>query len=218
MESATIGIAESGKGDFLGPLVVGACLVDAKVVQELPELARAKLSVQACLEADKRLRSLVPFVVLSIQPEQYNALYDKLESANRILGWAHAQTLAELAGRTDCRAVVGLEVGDKAALLHLLDKKGHSMQIDSGPGAKRHPACAAAGILARAEYLRSLDRLSEECGVRLVRGANDNAVAVGADVLAKGGKQGLIRVAKAHFRSARASSKLIERGEIGSGC
>lgn len=92
------------------------------------------------------------------------------------------------------------------------------MQIESGAAAQRHASCVAAGILARAEYLRALERLSAECGVRLVRGANDNAVAAGAKVYAESGKAGLARVAKMHFRSAKAAGRLAERGEVGSGC
>ena len=71
------------------------------------------------------------------------------------------------------------------------------------PRAERDPAVAAASILARAEFLRRLDQLGREAGVRLPKGASSQVEAVARALVQQRGADVLKAVAKTHFKTTR---------------
>lgn len=215
MESIRIGLDESGKGDFFGPLVLVACWLPPEQAERFPELAAKRLSANACLAVEPKLRKACRCTVLTIGPDQYNALYDKVESANRVLAWGHAQTLSGLLPKVEARTALGTELGDQAAIHHLLAQKGLAVELETGPAASSNASCKAAGVLARAAYLRSLAKLGELAGVPLPRGANQNVLQTAARILAEGGSSALAPFAKLHFRTAREAARLARSGRVG---
>jgi ribonuclease HIII len=65
-------------------------------------------------------------------------------------------------------------------------------------------AVAAASILARAEFLSRLKRLSEEVGTSLPKGASATVELAGRMVVKKHGVERLKAVAKMHFKTTEA--------------
>ena len=62
-------------------------------------------------------------------------------------------------------------------------------------------AVAAASILARAEFVRSLSRLSMQAGVELMKGAGAGVKKQAIEIYAKQGREGLAKLSKTHFRT-----------------
>jgi ribonuclease HIII len=62
---------------------------------------------------------------------------------------------------------------------------------------------AAASILARAEFLIRLKRLSDEIGVSLPKGASQAVELAARVVVKKLGREGLENVAKLHFKTTQ---------------
>jgi len=97
-----IGIDESGKGDYFGPLVIAAVFVDATTQGELKLMGvrdSKKLSDGRILELAPDIKTICPHSVIAIGPQKYNELYAKIKNLNRLLAWGHAKALETLLER-----------------------------------------------------------------------------------------------------------------------
>ncbi|MFV1995098.1 MAG: ribonuclease HIII, partial [Verrucomicrobiales bacterium] len=104
-----IGIDESGKGDFFGPLVVAGVYVDAEAVREITgagvrdsKRITSDVKIRALADAIRNTRSVFSDVIV-LRPEKYNELYEKFANLNRLLAWGHARVLENILERVpDC--------------------------------------------------------------------------------------------------------------------
>ena len=202
-----IGIDESGKGDYFGPLVVAAAYVDERIESDLKLMGvrdSKKLSDGRAIEIARDLRAVCPHHVVAIGPESYNRLYVKIGNLNRLLAWGHARALENLLERVACDLAIADQFGDERYVQHALMEKGRAVRLVQQPRAEADLAVAAASILARADFLIRLDRLSRDIGTALPKGASSAVELVARMVLKKRGEDGLRRVAKLHFKTTQA--------------
>ena len=202
---ARIGTDESGKGDYFGYLVVAAVFVDQETEAPLGAIRvrdskRVSDGMAARLAAE--IRRLCPHEVIRISPAKYNELHSKMGNLNHLLAWAHARAIENLLERQPSRLVVSDQFGDEAYLRSALMAKGKQVELVQMPRAEADVAVAAASILARAAFLETLQRLSDEIGIPLPKGAT-HVIEAAKAVAAKGGRDLLGRVAKLHFKTTR---------------
>ena len=91
-----IGIDESGKGDYFGPLVIAAVFVDATTQSELTLMNvrdSKKISDGRILDMAPDIRTICPHSIIAIGPQRYNELYAKIRNLNRLLAWGHAKAM-----------------------------------------------------------------------------------------------------------------------------
>ncbi|MBM4255773.1 MAG: ribonuclease HIII [Deltaproteobacteria bacterium] len=201
-----IGIDESGKGDYFGPLVIAGVYVPsvqedqlrAMGVRDSKTLSDAKATALAT-----RIRSQCPHTVVAIGPERYNALHTSMKNLNRMLAWGHARAIENLLEKVDCHRVVADQFGDERFLKNALMAKGREVTLIQKPRAEEEVAVAAASILARAEFLRRLQELGSKYGVTLPKGASDSVIQAAKAFVQKYGAEALGQVAKLHFRTTQ---------------
>ena len=199
-----IGIDESGKGDYFGPLVIAGVYVPhaqeahlkALGVRDSKTLSDAKATALAV-----QIRAQCPHAVVVIGPERYNALQTSMKNLNRMLAWGHARALENLLEKVDCHRVVADQFGDERFLNNALMSKGRTVTLIQKPRAEEEVAVAAASILARAEFLRRLQELGTRYGVTLPKGASDAVIQAAKKFVEKYGGNELRQVAKLHFRT-----------------
>ena len=199
-----IGIDESGKGDYFGPLVIAGVYVPhaqeahlkALGVRDSKTLSDAKATALAV-----QIRAQCPHAVVAIGPERYNALQTSMKNLNRMLAWGHARALENLLEKVDCHRVVADQFGDERFLNNALMSKGRAVTLIQKPRAEEEVAVAAASILARAEFLRRLQELGTRYGVTLPKGASDAVIQAAKKFVEKYGGNELRQVAKLHFRT-----------------
>ena len=197
-----IGVDESGKGDFFGPLVVAAVYVAPEHYKELEGVKDSKkLKDDPCLKLDEVIRRVCPYSVVPISPAKYNDLWDKVTHLNTIIAWGHAKAIENVLGKVDCDHVVSDRFADSDGLERHLLESGRKVQLEGGINAEHDIAVAAASIVARAEFIRRLRVLGDKVGVALPKGANWNAVDAGVELVKRFGKTVLREVAKTHFRT-----------------
>ncbi len=200
-----VGSDESGKGDYFGPLVVAACRLDPQSEKALVALGvtdSKKLSDVANRRLAGEIRRVAPVEVVAIGPERYNQLYAKFGNLNALLAWAHGKALKGLLTRyPEATQAVSDKFGPEIRLERELREVG-GVEIVQVPKGERDPAVAAASIVARAEFLERLDRLSGTAGTELPKGAT-TVVDAARQVFRKGGEALLARVAKLHFKTTR---------------
>lgn len=202
-----IGIDESGKGDYFGPLVIAAVFVDATTQGELALMEvrdSKKISDGRILEMAPDIKTICPHSVIAIGPQKYNELYAKIKNLNRLLAWGHAKALENLLERgVSCERAISDQFGDERLILNALQEKGRKIVLEQRTKAEADQAVAAASILARAEFLLRLKRLSEEIGTTLPKGASTAVELAGKMIVKKHGRERLQSVAKLHFKTTK---------------
>lgn len=206
LTGVTLGSDETGKGDYFGPLVVAAaCVAPA----QLDRLLAAGVTDSKKL-SDTRARTLaglleaeLPHEFSVLPPPLYNEAYGRARSVNVLLADMHARALSRLLARCpDASAIVVDQFGHERLVADALARQavGHPPLVQTHRG-ERHPAVAAASILARARFLDDLAACSEACGTELAKGAGTPVDVAAREVVAIGGRALLATVAKLHFRN-----------------
>lgn len=200
-----IGTDEAGKGDYFGPLVVAAVYVDGEREAELLDLGLRDSKRIGDVEAERLARQIgrrVPSAVVTLSPQQYNRRYEETANLNKLLAWAHVRAVERLLGDVDCRTVLADKFGNKRYLIEAVADSGRNIELYQFERAEADAAVAAASVLARAEYLRRLQKLSAEVGLELPKGAT-HVVEAGRRLVDRHGPEILKRVAKWHFKTTR---------------
>jgi ribonuclease HIII len=142
--------------------------------------------------------------VIAIGPQKYNELYAKIKNLNRLLAWGHAKALENLLERVSCERAISDQFGDERLILNALQDKGRKIVLEQRTKAESDLAVAAASILARAEFLLRLKRLSSEVGTMLPKGASPSVELAARMIVKKHGRERLGTVAKLHFKTTQA--------------
>ena len=148
------------------------------------------------------MAAVCPHSVIAIGPAKYNELYEKFRNLNKLLAWGHARAIENVLEIRPCKLVISDQFADPAGLKRQLFEKGQTIELQSMVRAESDIAVAAASILARAEFLRRLERLGEEIHISLPKGASSQVVEAGKRVYRELGRDGLTKVAKMHFKTS----------------
>ena len=204
-----IGVDESGKGDFFGPLVIAGAYVDRGIARKLLD---AGVVDSKRIGSDARIRALADTIrksslglveIVLIGPAKYNELYDKFGNLNRLLGWGHARVIENLlAKKPECPRSLSDQFADARVITASLLKHGRKIAIEQRPRAESDIAVAAASILAREAFINWLERKSKELGLRLERGVSPSVKENARKLVELNGPGALREVAKVHFRTA----------------
>jgi ribonuclease HIII len=207
-----IGVDESGKGDFFGPLVVAGVFVGGDAVLQLKD---AGIRDSKQISSDKRIAELAKTIrktagvvttVVPIGNEAYNRLHAKMANVNSILGWGHARVIENLLATSaakDCKRAISDQFGNKRIVQQALMERGKKIELIQRHKAESDIAVAAASIIARDEFVARLHRLSKKYGVELPKGASAAVEEAGRELVKKHGAEILSKVAKTHFRTTQ---------------
>ncbi|MDH4453470.1 MAG: ribonuclease HIII [Verrucomicrobiota bacterium] len=204
-----IGVDESGKGDFFGPLVIAGVYVDGDAVRRLRDLGAVD---SKRIGSDERIAKLaaeirqvrgVAWEVISIHPERYNQLYDKFGNLNRLLAWGHARVIENLLERVpDCPRAISDQFANPAVLQKALQERGRGIELVQRTKAESDPAVAAASILAREAFVGWLKAQSVRYGVECPKGVSEAVKQSARKLVEENGVEILQVLCKAHFRTS----------------
>jgi ribonuclease HIII len=201
-----IGIDESGKGDFFGPLVIAGVLLEKRLLSDFEKLGvrdSKKLSDRKVLRLASDIRQLSIWNVVAIGPEKYNELYSKIKNLNRLLGWGHARVIENILAEKAAAVAISDKFGNDRFILDSLQKEGKKIELRQVVRGENHPAVAAASIIARAEFIKRLDKMSREYNIIFPKGASTLVDDTGRRLIGETGKDILVKVAKLHFKNYR---------------
>lgn len=205
-----IGVDESGKGDYFGPLVIAAAYTDATLAKRMREFGARDckaLSDAQVFAIGSKIRALLGanrYSIVSIGPEKYNEIYACQGNGNRILAWGHARTIENVLERipTCPRAVADQFGSSESVIRNALMERGRGIVLEQHHKAESDIAVAAASILAREQFLRALEALGRQFGVTLPKGASHaTTLPVARALVASHGEDVLRKVAKVNFRT-----------------
>jgi ribonuclease HIII len=217
-----LGVDESGKGDFFGPLCVAGVYVNESVVKTWQD---AGIKDSKNISSDKRITELAKVIretpgcvctTVPIGNEAYNRLYTSMRSVNTLLAWGHARVIENLMGqrhRMDpppVRAISDQFASSKDTVAKALMSLGREIELLQRHKAEEDLAVAAASILARDEFVSRLAKLEKQFDIKLPKGASSAVDVAAKEFIAKHGVENLPKVAKMHFRTALRAQGLPE--------
>jgi len=216
-----LGVDESGKGDFFGPMCIAGAYLNESVVN-----AWKGVGVRDSKDiADKRIKELAEVIrktpgcvstVVPVGNEAYNRLFHKMRSVNSILAWGHARVIENLMllkyqmNPPPVRAISDQFAHSKDVVATALMSLGKSIELVQKHKAEADLAVAAASILARNEFVTRLDSMGKKYGMVFPKGASAAVDAAAKEFVARHGAENLPKVAKMHFRTAYRAQGLPE--------
>lgn len=206
--AAHIGVDESGKGDFFGPLVTAGVFADDKAIAQLIE---AGVRDSKTVSSDKRIAELADVIaktrgvraeIIAMSPPKYNELQRKMRTVNEVLGWSHARAIENLLGRVTCvRAVSDQFARTEWTIKKHLGPKGRAIELEQRHKAESDPVVAAASIIARDRFVKGLEAIGREFGERILPGASSLVRAQAVRLVRKHGAEVVARAVKTHFKT-----------------
>ena len=214
MSDYIAGVDESGKGDYFGPLVIAAAAVgvlEKPILTDLYVRDSKKMTDARILTVARTIKAQVPHDVVVIMPDKYNDLYQKIGNLNKLLAWGHARAIENLLGKVECATVISDQFASAHVLERALMEKGRRVEVIQQVRGESELAVATASVLARAEFLLAMEKLSGEYVLTLPKGGGPLVDAAGVKFIRRHGEEAMRRVAKLHFKNTKKINEQLGR-------
>jgi len=205
---AHIGVDESGKGDYFGPLSVAAAYSDRALAKKMLEIgvrdSKNISSDRRIFELADQIRKMLGkrFAIVSIGAQAYNRLYLKMKNVNKLLAWGHARAIENILENVpECPRAISDQFGHKHLIERALMGKGRKIVLQQRHKAESDVAVAAASILAREAFLLGLRKMHEQYRQKIPKGASAQVVETAKQLVAQNGENVLLQTAKCHFKT-----------------
>lgn len=197
----TLGMDESGKGDYFGPLVLAAVLLKPAESDRL----RASGVRDSKTLSDEQIASLAPLILESAQvetrilvPEEYNALYSQYGNLNLMMKDAYIELMGRFPASGYEKAVLD-KFSQSAAQNAEIVRSAQRPLLIVEKAESSYPAVAAASVVARHRFVEWMKEASAKNGMNIPKGSGPGARAL--FVKLRGRNETLFRsLAKTHFK------------------
>ncbi len=207
MNESSVGSDEVGTGDYFGPIVVSASYVEKKDIAWLESLGirdSKKILDDKIKEIAPKIIKKVKYRSLVINNIQYNQLHAE-NNMNKLKAVLHNKVLWSLINeeKINSKLIVVDEFAKEERYYSYIKE---SPNIQRGitfmtKAEDKNMAVACASIISRYLFLREFDKLSDNLGIPLPKGAGPQVDAIGKEVVEKYGKDKLKEVAKYNFNN-----------------
>ena len=204
-----IGSDEVGTGDYFGPIIVTATLVDKntrKLLEDLKIMDSKKMTDDKIRRCAPILMDKLPYVTFTLSNPKYNDMANKGFNMNKVKAILHNRVLFELSNKgipyhkiivdqfTTPRSYFSYlkqeNIQDKVTKITFLTK-----------GESKHLSVAAASVISRYLFLNEREKLREKYKINILKGASDKVDDVGREIVKKYGKEELYKIAKINFKN-----------------
>ena len=178
----SIGSDETGKGDFIGPLFVGAVYVDDKVSKTLKREgvkdSKKITSFKTLEDLYQKITTNAYYSVMTIEPLEYNELYEKYKNINKVLEYAHKKNMNDLLEKIKDQTLKKIII-DKFSYNNSFDNFKKNVEIIELPKGEQFTSVAAASIVARytqLKYFEELNKKYKKDNIEFKIGVNENTI------------------------------------------
>jgi ribonuclease HIII len=217
---SVIGSDEVGTGDYFGPITVVASYVEKSRIAELNALGvrdSKNMKDPEIVSVAKKLLNDIPYSLLILRNEKYNDLQESGMSQGKIKAILHNQALGKLHEKIAPvlpEAVLIDQFAEKTVYYRHLNGQKNIVRENvffSTKGESIHLSVAASSILARYAFLKEMDKLSEEAGFTIPKGAGPIVDKAAARLIKTYDESVLRHFTKLHFANT-GKAKNILRG------
>jgi ribonuclease HIII len=211
--SSHIGSDEAGTGDYFGPITVAAAYVTAEQIPLLKEIGvkDSKNLTDDMIQsiAKKLVHMNIPYSLVVLHNEKYNKLQAKGWTQGKMKTMLHHHAITKLLEKIAPNKPDGILIDQfsqpNVYKNHLKTENAFLQDnVYFMTKAESYSISVAAGsIIARASFVKQMDKLSEAVGVTLPKGASQKVDKVAASIIKNVGKQKLDEIAKVHFANTQ---------------
>ncbi|RHW40693.1 ribonuclease HIII [Neobacillus notoginsengisoli] len=219
-QMSVIGSDEVGTGDFFGPITVVAAYVrtqDMPLLKELGVRDSKDLNDEKITAIAKDIKDVIPYSLLTLHNEKYNQLQQSGMSQGKMKAILHNQALSHVLGKIapekpdailiDQFAEPGIYFNHLRGQQKIIRENVHFSTKAEG----LHLSVAAASILARYAFIRHFERLSEEAGFTIPKGAGLKVDEAAAKLILAKGQSVLPHFVKLHFANTQKAINLVNK-------
>lgn len=214
---SVLGSDETGTGDYFGPITVAAVYVPTSKIELMNELGvkdSKMLKDDYMRKIAPDLRAACVHSVLVLRNEKYNNLQGKGYSQGKMKAMMHNKalqnTLSKMAPEKPEFILID-QFAERGVYYNYLKNERELVQENvyfSTKAEQLHVAVATASILARAAFLKEMDRLSDITGLTLMKGASNKVDVQAARIWRNQGEEFLRSITKWHFANTDKARKM----------
>jgi ribonuclease HIII len=217
-EWSVFGSDEVGKGDFFGPLVVAASFVDRKQIALLHELGvrdSKHLNEIEIRRIARDLHAVIPYTYRILHNPEYNQMQRSM-TQGKMTDLMHNDVIERLLEQLETKpeAILIDQFADKSVYYKHLSGVVNPVRENVYFTTKEeqlHVAVAASSIIARASFLKEMDKLSESTGVVIPKGTGAKVDQVAASLILRYGSDKLRDWAKVHLANTKKAQQLATK-------
>ncbi|MBR4177839.1 MAG: ribonuclease HIII [Bacilli bacterium] len=204
-----IGSDEVGTGDYFGPIIVTATLVDKstrKLLEDLKIMDSKKMTDDKIRRCAPILIKKLPYVTFTLSNTKYNDLVNKGFNMNKIKTILHNKVLYELSNKgIPYHKIIVDQFTTPRSYFSFLKQENITEKVTKitfiTKGESAHLSVAAASVISRYLFLEEMDKLSEKYGITILKGAGEKVDEIGKQIVKKYGKNELNKIAKLNFNN-----------------
>jgi len=212
----SIGSDEVGTGDFFGPVTVCAAYLDKENLEFIKSMKiddSKKLTDEKILILGKQLKDKIVFSLLSLQNEKFNDLTKRGYNLNKIKAYLHNKAIINLHQKIfDNPPVIMDQFANEGLYFRYLSNETKVFEKIrfTTKAESKYASVAIASIIARYAFLKHFDRLSDEAGYTLLKGAGSNVDKLASIILKEKGEDFLGKYAKMNFKNLEKAKTLLK--------
>lgn len=214
-----IGSDESGTGDYFGPVTTAAVFVTAEQIPILKELGiqdSKAINDQVVQKLAKQLAAMhIPYSLMILHNDKYNRLQAEGWSQGKMKAMLHHATINRLIQKLNHTNYDGILIDQfcqPSVYLNYLASEQEKLQSHTYFMTKAEHysiAVAAGSVIARASFLQEMERLSNQIGFELLKGASNKVDQLIANIIRTKGEDALEEVAKVHFKNTEKAQQYL---------
>jgi ribonuclease HIII len=202
-----IGSDEVGVGDYFGPLVVCAAFVKSEDTEKLWKLGvrdSKKMTDKQMERIYDELIKLIDFEIAIMFPKQYNELIDQKLTSHHLKTRLHNQALTQMNKRhindQPVTTIIDQYANRNLYIKYCNDMNMVPAKIDifESKAESKYISVAAASIIARVTFIRSIDYMSTQLNVKIPLGSS-KVIESAKSIYKKLGNEKFKNLVKWHF-------------------
>ena len=201
------GSDEVGTGDYFGPVVVCACILeesDKELVDKYHITDSKKMDDETIIKIGEELMNKVNHSLLILDNEKYNKVHET-NNLNMIKAKMHNQAYLNLKSKgykVPSAAYIDDFCGESNYYEYLKDEKDiyHGLIFETKAESK-YPAVAVASVIARYAFIKKMEEMSDKYDMFFHKGASSEVDEDAKLFVNKYGIDKLNQVAKLHFKN-----------------
>lgn len=211
-----IGSDEVGTGDYFGPIVVSAAYVSKENIPFLEELGvkdSKKLTDDKILEIVPKIIKKIPYESIILNNKEYNQRYSTTINMNKIKAILHNRVLSKMKSRNFPYHYIIVDQFAKPYIYYNYLKDTNCIKGITfvTKGEDKSLAVACASLISRFIFIREFDKLREDIGMVLPKGASNKVDEMGYKIVLQYGFTKLEEVAKLNFKNTEKIKELAEK-------
>ncbi|GAA4074249.1 ribonuclease HIII [Amphibacillus indicireducens] len=215
-----IGSDEAGTGDYFGPITVAAAYVRSDQIELLRELGvrDSKNLSDPMIEkiAQDILLCEIPYSLMTLPNPKYNQLQARGWTQGKMKTMLHDAAINSLLEKISPAKPDGIlidqfsEPGVYIKHLRTENKRLPDSTYFITKAESHSIAVATASIIARARFVREIDRLSKQVGMTLPKGASAKVDQTAGTIIRRNSEAYLNNIAKVHFANTKKAAAYLK--------